>query len=120
MITLNAAAIQTHTQGGAVIETNDTAAVLGALFNFADQTVQLRLDSGAANGQAFVSGSRTQPVNVILNLADGRWQFSDGSRSGQLTAPQLNNLNNAAKNIRNGLENFSINSGIAPGTQVPW
>jgi hypothetical protein len=50
-ITLNNTVVQTHTQGGTTVETDDTANVTGALNNFQAQTLQIRVDFGSMNGQ---------------------------------------------------------------------
>lgn len=119
-ITLSAGSVQTRTQGGVTQETDDTAAVTAAEFQFQAGIMLYRVELGQMNGSTFAPGPKAQSVQIAVNLATGAWRSQDGSLQGTLTAPQLLSANNVAKNLRNGLENLTINQNIAPGTQVSW
>jgi hypothetical protein len=117
-ITLSSTVIQTHTQGGATVETDDTAAVTGALNNFQQQTLQIRVDFGQMAGQNFQASQKVPTVQLLIDLANCKYATADNASAGNIPAPTCATLNTKAKAYRDGLENIVISTGIAPGTQV--
>jgi hypothetical protein len=117
-INLSGTVVQTHTQGGATVETDDTANVTGALNNFPAQTLQVRVDFGSMNGQAFQPSAKVPIIQLVVDYGNCKYQSSDGQFTGNIPAPTCNALKTKAKAYQDGLENLVISAGIAPGTQV--
>jgi hypothetical protein len=110
--------VQTHTQGGTTVETDDTANVTGALNNFGAQTLQIRVDFGSMNGQTFQPSAKVPVVQILVDYNVCKFQSADGQIAGNIPAPTCNALKTKAKAYQDGLENLVISAGIAPGTQV--
>jgi hypothetical protein len=117
-ITLNNTVVQTHTQGGTTVETDDTANVTQALNNFPAQQLQVRVDFGSMNGQAFQPSVKVPIVQLVVDYNLCKYQSADGQFVGNIPAPTCTALKTKAKAYQDGLESLVISAGIAPGTQV--
>lgn len=117
-INLSAGSVQTHQQGGVTTETDDVANVTGAINNFQAQTLQIRTDFGLINGQNFQPSQKVQPVQLVIDYANCKYQSSDGVYAGNIPAPACATLKTKAKSYQDSLENIVIQVAIAPGTQV--
>jgi hypothetical protein len=107
---------------GSPVETNATSALTELVVNYGGTTntgsTRLRFCYGNG-GNTFTAGSQIPCVVMQIDLATGAWTASTG-QSGTLPATPLSNFQTAMRNIRNNLEVSAINTGVLPGTQVPW
>lgn len=104
--------------GVVVLEANTAAAAINPQIDFVSGVVSWTIQSGNVSGNGFVPGQRSTPVSVIVNVASGNWVA--GNLSGVLSPTAQTNLKNMLVNMRNAMETFALNNGIANGAAVPW
>lgn len=116
---INLTNIEQHLIGTSMIESSNSACSVSPQIDFIGNTISWVIQNGQVLNGTFLYGTYTRPISVTINIQAGTWLASNG-QSGTITATQQTNLHNQLVNMRNWMENFSINAGLIQGTQTAW
>jgi hypothetical protein len=120
-VTLNASAVETHSIGGQVVETNSQGAVSFLSIDFNGNILTLNTVMGSLSGNNLTPGAHSsQDFSLSINLSSGAWTNNLTAATGTLAPTALSSLVSVLKGLRNNAENFLVNQGMIAGVQVPW
>ena len=117
-MSINLTNIEQYSIGSTVVESNSVASAISPQIDFNSGTIAWNIQSGQLVNGVFSAGSRARSITVQINVINGTWS-SDG-QSGTIAPALQTQLHTLLTNMRNGLENFSINNGIVAGVAVAW
>jgi hypothetical protein len=117
-MSINLTNIEQYSIGANVVESNPQAAAISPQIDFNSSTIAWSIQSGQLTNGVFAAGGRSRSITVQINAMNGTWTAE--GLSGTISPAIQTQLHTMLTNLRNAMENFSVNNGIIAGTQVPW